>query len=269
MVILTENIEFGVRIAGEQFLIRTKSKSVRAFFRDFVSVPDSSELRALEASDEEIDRAEKKYRETQMRERAPVPDRIGRSFLELTVIHEKMTLALLPQDIFLMHGSALCMDDRAYIFTAPSGTGKSTHARLWREIYGDRVRMINDDKPYIRFDSVNRTFTVCSSPWRGKHGLGTDTEALLGGICILHRAEENNIRLLNAEEVLPGLMSQFYRPSGREDMIRTLSFAGSLSEHIPVYALFCNMDPEAARLSCRVLIGDGNLLRTSLADGYV
>ena len=145
---MTENIEFGVRIAGEQFLIRTKSKSVRAFFRDFVSVPDSSELRALEASDEEIDRAEKKYRETQLRDRAPIPDRIGRPFLELTVIHEKMTLALLPRDIFLMHGSALCMDDRAYIFTAPSGTGKSTHARLWREIYGDRVRMINDDKPY-------------------------------------------------------------------------------------------------------------------------
>ena len=72
------------------------------------------------------------------------------SFLENNAIHALIAEKLVEYDILLFHGSALCMDRQAYIFTAPSGTGKSTHARLWREAFGDRVWMINDDKPLIQ-----------------------------------------------------------------------------------------------------------------------
>lgn len=253
---LMDRIEFGVRMAGIPFRVRTESEKTRAFFNDFLYVPALGEtVPVLEASEEDLARAEKQYKNTLRQKGEAVPDRIGRIFLELTAVHEKMTLALLPHNVFLVHGSALCMDGRAYVFTAPSGTGKSTHARLWREVYGNRVRMINDDKPYIRYDAAERTFLVCGSPWRGKHGLGSNMEAPLGGICILHRAGENSMKRIPAEEALPELLPQIYRPSGREDMVRTLAFTGSLLDQIPVYTMRCNMELSAARLSCSVLTG--------------
>lgn len=254
---MTEKMEFGVRVAGMPFLIRTGHEKTKTFFRDFSSEPDSGEKATLlEASIDELAMAEKKYIDTLKQEGLPVPDRISICLPELTVIHEKMTLALLDRNIFLLHGSALCMDGRAYIFTAPSGTGKSTHTRLWREVYGDRVQMINDDKPFIRFDALRHAFLVCGSPWKGKHGLGTDMEAPLRGLCILHRAAENRIRRLAPEEAMPELIQQIYWPAERDHVIKTLSFASDLLKYIPVYDLLCNMDPGAARLSYRVLAGE-------------
>lgn len=91
-----------------------------------------------------------------------------------------LAAALLYYNILLMHGSALCMDGEAYIFAAPSGTGKSTHARLWREVFGDRVWMINDDKPLVRVEE-ERAF-VFGSPWCGKHKLGCNGSARLKAV---------------------------------------------------------------------------------------
>ena len=115
-------------------------------------------------------------------------------YLENMSIQNILSKRLLDYNVLLLHGSALCMDGEAYIFTAPSGTGKSTHVRYWRETFGDRVWMINDDKPMIRME--NGKATVYGTPWDGKHHLSRNASAPLKAVVWLKRDKENHIERL-------------------------------------------------------------------------
>ena len=95
-------------------------------------------------------------------------------YLESLALYENLTQLLLSRDVLQFHCSALAMDGRAYLFTAPSGTGKSTHARLWRQVFGPRVTMINDDKPLVR-RQTDGSWRVYGTPYGGKHNLQTNT----------------------------------------------------------------------------------------------
>ena len=153
----------------------------------------------------------------------------------------------------LVHGSAVAVDGNAYLFAAPSGTGKSTHARLWRQYFGDRAVMINDDKPLLKFekDSV----LVCGSPWRGKHRLGTNTSAVLKGICLLSRDSHNSIVTASIERDFPALLQQFYRPEDAQRTAQMLALINRLLQIVPLYRLNCNMDLDAAQTAFEGLNG--------------
>ena len=147
----------------------------------------------------------------------------------------------------LFHGSAVAVEGEAYIFTAPSGTGKSTHAHIWRKIFGDRAVMINDDKPLLKF--ADNTVMVCGSPWRGKHRIGTNAVAPLKGICLLTRDICNSIVSITGKEAFPELLKQCYRPKDFRRTAQTLTLLGQLTQNVPIYRLRCNMTPEAAKVA--------------------
>ena len=112
---------------------------------------------------------------------------------------------LVKFDGMMLHSSAVVMDGYAYLFSAPCGTGKSTHTSLWRKTFGeDRVLMLNDDKPALRLEDGR--WYAYGTPWSGKHGLATNICVPLKGICILERGTENQIRQISAREALPMLM---------------------------------------------------------------
>ena len=115
------------------------------------------------------------------------------SYLETLAVYRKIAEIIPEYDTFLFHGSAVAVDGEAYIFTAESGTGKSTHARLWREMLGDRAVMVNDDKPLIRVHA-DGTAVVYGTPWNGKHHLGNNIAVPVRAICEIKRSEENQIR---------------------------------------------------------------------------
>ena len=146
-----------------------------------------------------------------------------------------------------MHASAIAVDGEAFLFTAPSGTGKSTHVRLWRELLGERAVMINDDKPLLRV--ADGKATVFGSPWNGKHRLGANTSAPVRAICFLERSTENRIREVPPAEIYPGLLAQTYRPENAEALLRTLKLLKRLQQCVRFYRLGCNMNPDAAVLS--------------------
>ena len=122
-------------------------------------------------------------------------------FLERTTIQNGVAEFLLSRDTLMLHGSTVSVDGQAYLFTAPCGTGKSTHTRLWRELFGQRAVMVNDDKAFLalRPDGV----WAHGSPWMGKHGIGTNISAPLKGICFLQRGTENKIQKATPEKWLP------------------------------------------------------------------
>lgn len=146
---------------------------------------------------------------------------------------------------FLFHGSALAVDGKAYLFTAPSGTGKSTHAAIWRRLYGERVVMINDDKPILRV--TPEAVYACGSPWNGSHHLDTPVQLPLCGLCLLARSERNSIQTVSVRDAYPRLLGQCYRPSSPEQLAATLRLIDALCRKVPLYELHCNMEDDAAK----------------------
>lgn len=149
-------------------------------------------------------------------------------------------------DGMMLHSSAIAMDGAAYLFTAPSGTGKSTHTGLWRQVFGDRVEIINDDKPMIRKqDGIYRVF---GTPWSGKTDLNQNISAPLKGIVFLSRGTGNTIRRANPSQdaVAPLFIEQTVRPRKPERMMAMLQTADEILTTVPLYFLQCNMDKQAA-----------------------
>ena len=163
-------------------------------------------------------------------------------FLERMVIQEKIAQKLLERETLLLHGSTVAVDGQAYLFTAPCGTGKSTHTRLWRERFGERAVMVNDDKAFLqlRRDGV----WACGSPWTGKHGIGTNISVPLKGICFLQRGTENRIQKAEPEKWQQELIHQCFLP---EERYRSLIW--QLAQKIPLWEMSCTKDPQAAAIA--------------------
>ena len=152
----------------------------------------------------------------------------------------------------MLHASAVAMDGRAYLFSAPSGTGKSTHTGLWQAVYGDAAQVFNDDKPALR--RIDGVWYAYGTPWSGKYGINQNKKFPLGGICYLKRGAENKIRRLSPQEGMKRIVSQTMRRFALvENLDLMLSHVDSLVRSIPVYELECLPDEDAARLSCETM----------------
>ena len=172
------------------------------------------------------------------------------AYLESLAIYRKISERLLDENILLFHCSALEIDGRAYLFTGPSGTGKSTHAALWRKYFGSRVVTINDDKPLLSVSE--HSVIVHGTPYGGKEGLQTNTSAPVSAIVVLHQAAENSIRFMPFSEAYPVLLNQTYRRSDPEGKIKTMDLVAKLAR-LPVYSLGCTISMEAVELAYHCL----------------
>ena len=172
-------------------------------------------------------------------------------YLETLAVYRKIAEQMSSCDTILFHGSVIAVDGEGYLFTAKSGTGKSTHARLWREVFGDRAVMVNDDKPLLRItkDGV----IAYGTPWDGKHRLSSNTSVPLRGICILERSAKNHIVRLDSKEQLrsayPMMVQQTHKSSNPASARKTMELIDKLVEVVPIYRLSCNMEPEAAKMA--------------------
>lgn len=153
---------------------------------------------------------------------------------------------LLMFDGMLLHASAVVMDGYAYLFSAPCGTGKSTHTRLWTENLKGAF-LLNDDKPALRWE--NGTLYAYGTPWSGKTGLNRNLRIPVVGICVLRRGAENQIDPCPLPEAIHALLEQTVRPRDPEGMQRLLTLLDRLIPTVRVWKMECNMDPAAALMS--------------------
>ncbi len=173
-------------------------------------------------------------------------------FLEYVVLLRKLADAIVSHDRILMHGSAIAVNGNGYIFTALSGTGKSTHTGLLRKLHGENAVMINDDKPFLHI--TEQGVNVCGTPWMGKHRLGNNITVPLKGIFFLRRSEENELREMTASDALILLLSQCHRPVDPEKMMLTFDLIEKILSMVKLYDFGCNMDISAAQLSSSVMV---------------
>lgn len=154
---------------------------------------------------------------------------------------------------FLLHASAVVHNGKAYLFSAPSGTGKSTHTQLWLKRFEDAY-ILNDDKPAIKISKYG--FFVYGTPFSGKTDLNVNKKVPLGGICAVERATTNYIEKMDAEEALFRILNQTVRPYDERKMEFLLKLLDKLIETMPIYKLHCNMDIEAAEVAYNGMRGD-------------
>ncbi|HCA04374.1 MAG TPA: hypothetical protein DEO32_00600 [Ruminococcaceae bacterium] len=145
------------------------------------------------------------------------------------------------------HSSSLMMDGKAYVFTALSGTGKSTHTALWRKKFGGRVTMINDDKPLIR--KIDGKYLVCSTPWMGKSEIGTNIDVPVKAIYVLERGTTNKAERVSVSRVFRQLLEATLLPENTEDMKKLLGLFDGLFSSVPLFLLSCNTDVQAAQVA--------------------
>ena len=173
---------------------------------------------------------------------------MGDGYGEGVVTYEKISNALPAYNAFVMHSSVVAVDGQAYCFAAESGKGKSTHTRYWKEVLGERVTVINGDKPIYRFKGTE--LMAYGTPWCGKEGWQTNTSASLKALCLLEQAEENAIYPVNAFDMLNEMLRHFYLPGGDQvDMPKMMELIDRMIETVPVYRLCCRNDRSAAEIA--------------------
>ena len=175
------------------------------------------------------------------------------SYLETLAVYRKIAEHMIEFNTILFHGSAIVVDGIGYLFTAKSGTGKSTHTRLWREYFGERAVMVNDDKPLLQI--TENGVTVYGTPWDGKHRLSSNISVPLKAICILGRAEKNHIEKITKSTAYPMLLQQSYRSENVEKMKKILKIINVISDNVSLYKSGFNMEIEAAEIAYNMMKG--------------
>lgn len=240
--------EFLLEIAGHTAAVTSCFESTPQYFRPYLT--EKAPEFAIHVTREDISFEQAQLLDEARREGFRV--RVFTDpFLERAAIQRKFAEYLFDFDILLFHGSAVAVDGIGYLFTADSGMGKSTHTRLWRQIFGDRAVMVNDDRPFLelRQDGV----WLHGAPWSGKHGLDSNIAVPLKGICVLTRGVENHIQRAEPETVLSMLQKQSYRPGAESKYPRFLELVEVLSRQVPLWQMACNRQPEAAEIAFRAM----------------
>lgn len=160
---------------------------------------------------------------------------------------------LLNYNGMVLHSSCVVVDDRAYLFTANCGTGKSTHTKLWLKTFGDRAYILNDDKPALR--EIDGVWYACGTPWSGKHDISRNICVPVAGIALLERGSKNEIVPHGGLPAIQFILGQVTRPNSAAYRILVLETLDRLMQKVPVWKLKCNMEPEAALVSYGAMSG--------------
>ncbi len=177
---------------------------------------------------------------------------INEAYAESVCLHREIAERLAEYDAFLLHSALIECDGKGVAFAARSGVGKSTHIALWKKHFGKRVRVINGDKPIVRFiDGIPYAY---GTPWLGKEGLGENSSCKLSALCFLERGAENKIIEIPAEVGAMSMFTQIYLPMHQENAAKTLELADKFASSVKFFRLACNMEDEAALVSYNAII---------------
>lgn len=171
---------------------------------------------------------------------------------ELLSLHREVAENMPRFDRLVCHGALIEAEGKGILFTAPSGTGKTTHVRLWKQWGGDRVRIINGDKPILSVEESG--ITAWGTPWRGKERMGENASVPLSAIVLLERGSEDLMQREDPADYLDRLLQQIYLPEERAASEKTYELAERLFTRVPFYHLFCTMNRTAYEEAADVLL---------------
>ena len=224
---------FNIRIADIDVCIKNKYEYVEKLCGDYITDTQSVQL-SIEISEEMIDRE---------LELATVT--ASRGYAEGICIYREICKHLPVEfDAYFLHSAVIEYEGRGYAFSAKSGTGKSTHIKLWRKRFGEEVHIVNGDKPIIR--CVDGVLYAYGTPWCGKEGWQNNTKVPLSALCFIERAEKNTIRQMMPDEALMRIFHQILTPEDMDTLDAMAPLLEKTLADVPCYVLGCTPDVEAA-----------------------
>ena len=235
-------LKFNLCLSGLCFGVETRFESVKNYCKNYITESRDT-VGSVAVSEEKIDR-----------EIAATDEDVTREYAESVCIYREIAELLPDFDRAVFHGAAITYKDKGFIFTAPSGTGKSTHIKLWRKYLGDSVDIVNGDKPILMADTDS--VSVHSSPWCGKEGWNKNRSAELSAICIIQRGLKNRIKKISGGDALTYLIKQIYRPKNPLALAKTLELFDRILKKVPVFVLECDMSEEAVKTSFEAMTGE-------------
>ena len=228
-----------VKIADLAIGIDNRYSYISEYAKDYLT--EEKPLFTVKVTDEDIEA-----------ERAESPEEFSDAYYESIAAYRKIAEILPRYDAFLFHGAVIELDNKAYIITANSGVGKTTHLKLWLSRFGEEVGILNGDKPTLRF--IDGVPYASGTPWRGKEGYGKSGIKEISGIAFLERGEKNRAYRIEPSEAAVKFVSQTYLPKKDKLMlIKTLNLSNKLINSVRLVRLECNMEPEAAEVSRKAL----------------
>ena len=233
---------FKIRMAGLTAELNNRYMFVKEQCHEYEVSSDMPSDMAVAASEEDI-RLELSHEGTLQ----------DAGYAESVCLYREIAKKLHGFDAFLMHGAVIGFEGKAYAFLAQSGTGKTTHIRLWRRYLKDGVLPINGDKPILRFE--NGVLTAYGTPWAGKEGWQRNMGLPLAGVCLLSRGTENRIARVAPEDALSGLLRQIYVPRDPMAAMATMAQIDKMTKEVPIYMLSCDMTEEAVQTSFEAMTG--------------
>lgn len=228
------------KIADFYFDIQNISENTQEYLADYLCTDSAQTDAVIRVTDEDVE-----YEMAQSK--IELSTALCRRECERLAVYRKVAAFALSRDAFLMHGAVIEYEGKGYMFTAKSGTGKTTHIRLWKKAFGkENVTFVNGDKPILRVQKDG--IYAYGTPWCGKEGYNVNTSVRLHGLCIVERGAENSISRIPEERSLPRLFSQIM-VTDSADLAKQLELMDALLLHVPVYELRCNIDVEAAHVA--------------------
>lgn len=164
-----------------------------------------------------------------------------------TVLMLMFAFSTARRNTLLMHSSVTVKDGKAYLFLGKSGTGKSTHSRLWIDNI-EGCELLNDDNPVVRVED-NGEVRVYGSPWSGKTPCYRNLDYPVGAIVDLHQAKVNRIR---RQSLLEAYVSMYVSFSGYRFIKEMADGLHATNEKVvasvPCFTLDCLPNADAAYL---------------------
>lgn len=226
---------FVIKIAGLKIAINNKHEYIYNICKNYV-VDDNDYSFIVSVSDAEM-----------TEERMASGSNNSDGYIESICIYRNIALQLPKYDAFVIHCAAIEVDGSAYCFAAKSGTGKTTHIKLWRKTFGEKVHIINGDKPIMRL--FENEIMVCGTPWGGKENLHANVMIPLKAVCFIYQNPVNTIKQITPHEALGKLLQQAFIPKNPDEAAKTIDLIGKLLEKTPMWSLGCNISSEAALTS--------------------
>lgn len=231
-----------ISVAGLNVELKNKYPFIEQYAEDYITSSCSTDI-TVEAEESEIDL-----------EAMEAPENAPRGYLESIVLYRAIAEQLPKYSAFVFHGAVIAKDGKAYIVTARSGVGKTTHLRLWLDVFGEDVHILNGDKPIIRI--IDGKAYACATPWRGKEGYGVPEMLPLCGIGFLERGEFNAAEQITVGEALMRFVSQIYIPNEKSAASAVLSIADKVLSSVPLYKLSVNVEKDAAVVAYNAFCGE-------------
>lgn len=222
--------------------IKTYARSMSSYLADF-ETPDF----LIRITDDDVKFEEEAFQEENVR--------IYPATFKRSALFRKFAETIPDHQAFVLHAATFDVDGTGVAFAAKSGTGKTTHMNLWKKYLGDRMVIVNGDKPIVRFfeEDPNKAYAY-GTPWNGKEGFGCNMRTPLKHICFIERSETNYVQEMDKKTAIDRIFKQVYMPREPLAVMHTVQLIDRLLACCKLWVIHCNMDENAGEIACRAIL---------------